>query len=439
MSEKFTTNILDLNENCLIEICKFLGANDLLALYEAHPHPVLYNPIKFVISKIKINFYRIKQIENFCKIFRNQFSNIRIDIHIPDLPVRSARELLINNYKNGYVEHLEIGCHILTQKMFKRNLLSLKSLKSFRSWGIDSRRTFTTMLKDLKDISSLYICDAKFVFGTDLLKNIIHCHHLESLSIDTKQVTFKSKQCVRLNFPSIKHFKLMVRYNKADLSVILKHFPNIQTFNLEQNCRAEISNMHEILNLSKLKDFSVCCFNDRLPLEPLFSVISKLAEINALDSFELKIPVPGSKINGNLIHVLCKMSNLKTLKLHASSSFNIKFIKIAEKLKNLQEFEFYSSYNINKQYNKAVLLLFALTNENVRKLNFYSCNFEIPSIEDFYDQLVVICQSGKNKRCLNVTLYDDKHIKRSKSSLYTNKLVNLKACELPLIYGTWII
>lgn len=134
------------------------------------------------------------------------------------------------------------------------------------------------------------------------------------------------------NLPYFAHLKhLELRLNEEfEREIGLEHFPNIERLYLWGTTlyKEFLTELPKLTRLRKLSlDFDETFQQD---LEAMFSM---LAETNSLDGLNVRM---GYAIDStNFIEKLCKMTNLKRLRLSLDSSFNGHLLRIAENLQNL--------------------------------------------------------------------------------------------------------
>lgn len=353
------TTILDLNDNCLLEVFGFLDSRELIAaadvctrfrenaahfsrtktetlhLTEHSAHSVyVYSRLRMFgafVKSVSIDMDgvaekpRTKYGKRFIEVSSRYCTKMHIELMIYNLDLNDEIAFLMQPLL-ARVRKLFL-CNCKFGKSFRQNLPlwspELLELEFGPDWisENDGEKAIDRKFPKLESISAFW--------GHDNVKNI-----------DFKVFMMQNPQLKRVH---MKHCKVL---NESIFQSIATYVPQIEEIAFNTGDSIDINSIKYIGQLRNLKSFSfeVTCRDDHM----LQSILQELASAkNSLESLEIGYFTFGLCGNENkLIELISKFQNLKKLQLRCSRDLKaVHLIKICKHLKNLSEICVYAKYS----------------------------------------------------------------------------------------------
>lgn len=109
--EKKDLTILDLNEDCLIEICGYLTFDDLLQLFRVHKQ--FHGAIGGVLPVVCVNLHfdtqeEAEYIEKFLQVYGNHIKNLEFSLRCGGWKSEMTEKFIKNYCSNGIVSNCKL-------------------------------------------------------------------------------------------------------------------------------------------------------------------------------------------------------------------------------------------------------------------------------------------------------------------------------------------
>lgn len=357
--EQFTTKLVDLNTECLIEICNYLNCKDLFNLKKTHwkfgdaidyvVSTSISDQMLFTINAESGDFQNdLSFVKKCLKTFGDRMKYLAIDLAHFNKTNENARAMCQNDVEKAVQDYCSVAGNNIRYAVFHnfrlRTTTFLNTNKSLFE-GLDSLTwiTDTDYINEEKELLDLL----EFV-TTSKLKEIIiipfYLHQMRlNVNIFPKIAASQLERCIIALGKSKRYFdKIELPINKTlkyldldecvyDLE-ILENFPNIEHLSYWY----KKSPLEPILRLTKLRELEL---GGRLIMRVL-PFLSKLADANQIESFSYIADATKDEIN-----IFSKMTNLIELKICVTTE-NIHCLpQLAENLKKLRKITFFLSGN----------------------------------------------------------------------------------------------
>lgn len=434
---KRNLHIFELNDFCLIEICKYLNLEDYLRLYKTHSifHKYIAGALLsqcITIDKRIMEKYTHWKIEEFFKIF---------GIHINGLCLQNCDllywETIVQHCSTGNLKNCEIHGGEFVEMLQQENLMKIffGQLKTLVLQNTNiGVTTFKTLISyNSGELKELIVChndtnhgrnvdnQPTVIQNADLMQRIILLD-LEKLQLKCP-FTLSKEEVDGLPTSLTVNDLVLSKLCGENISII-QHFPQIERLNLNNFRMYNELVTETILGLKNLKYLTLDGFNWSSEAEQRAEfqlLLYKLAKVNRLE--KLVLFVDEEVFSEAVFSNICKMTNLKTLRL----LMNCQAIKpylpnIAQCLKKLREFKFLYSFAVKYVEFESIVCGFIEIAENMRVLH-----LRMPPFFDWYTKvyakLTKIREKQNNTNVLIVTMHDN--YQRSSMVECKNKYVKM--------------
>lgn len=328
--EEKLLKIIDLNDDCLIEISRYLNSKDLMALSEANSR--FHSVIQSVVPHVCIDVNQNVNLEGAGKFFKKFGDEMKI-LRISNA---TALEQLVEYLNGGQIENREL-CYVTTvlnEEFIEENLTFFTSLKVFKLNYIKfTRHCYEKIFNSITEVRELH------------LDKVVFCDEIELNDILTKMHSFRRLKAFGLLFcrvnTGVDCGLLPINTTIEELTLkqqglnftILNHFPNVRSLNARY---LNETFDYKSFNMNNLRELSLCYGGDNE--EPLVrSLLSTLAQSNGLDCLEL-VAFTCAEFPEQILQSVGKMTNLKELSLVSLGSIDVDIIAFAKNLKRLKKF-----------------------------------------------------------------------------------------------------
>lgn len=316
------TNLLDLNDDCLLETLSYLSENDLCALVDSCRR--LRNVCEnFVRSKYKTKWFELKRSvdsQNFMQNFGKVLTRMTIDCRELDqcpekfllVDFTNLLELTVVDVKfsSNFVNQTKALCQNLINlsiASFKikiddndlqQFILACTKLESLNIYARPDDAISTRFLKNrfsaMKKISIRKQYDAKLNYQRAHIQKFLELNpQIESVTFDFQKTQINSQI-----FEDIVKYSMNIKSIQIRLSGFVKKFVN------------DLANLHR---LDHLVELNINC-NGR----GIADVIHALSKRDLLETLGLSY----TSFDVGLVNALCQLTKLKTLKLYNMSGIN---------------------------------------------------------------------------------------------------------------------
>lgn len=428
-NENAKVKLIDLDTSCLIRILKYLNYDDLYNLNQTHSsfnaaieHVVSTKKFLFCIPAVYTDEWivdyeksleKMQQINNFLKVFGRDIQYLNIEFNCKSdkfyVSLCNLFETAIECYcSNGNVKHCTFGNFNLRTEFVNDSGKFFKSMESLQIGNVVDEMDFYRImdLVVLQGNLKMFTAEEQMLCSdTHTVFQKIAASHLETCIIDCESswqnIDVSSMSPHSKPNLTLKHLEL--RRLSYDLRILVKYFPNIE----QLNYWVEKNPPDPILQLTKLKKLSLDFYMDEC-FEHV-SFFQQLGKRNQLESLKLTILIDSIFIDNRkkeqFIVALCKMTTLKSLKLHMDFAVTNYLVKIGRSLKGLKKFDFTihipDANNKQKSEMMQALLDFIKSSKALCTLKLW-WNFD--HLQKFYDELVLIRQIRSHNAVLNVHL-----------------------------------
>lgn len=425
-------NIIHLNDFCLIEIFKYLSFGDLFELHkvDSRIHKAIGTVLYQKNVKVTIEDENILQIQSFLKIFKGQVRNLELSVLSKSSKARA--KILISLYcSDGVVEHFTSSYTIDSQflsEFIGKNKDFFKTLKTIEFHNGQMEDSILNMM--FEQIPAIQTMRFIGIINTiiDFLPKLVRCqlHTFEGILLDILGNTANVE-----NLPTISSIKTLILSTTFSELTVLNCFPNVENLNLTVlNYDAEFPNSLSIIkNLKNLKQLTLVL--ESVSKVELESFLSAMADINKLDYLSLKLCQYVEKVNFetnlDILPILCKFTNLKSLCLNTSWQFKSSLITLATNLTQLNRLEIKGDeMKFNKKFEILGTVCGIVSNaKNLHSLSTqFSCDEKLTKhfYEQLYDEISTIRENQSSKTILDVYVVVPKG---SRCFIQTHKLVKM--------------
>lgn len=454
ISNKMT--ILDLSEDCLTEIVKYLDYNDLSELLKIHQH--FYNPIDRVVPKKMLTFAlsddyankcaaEMKSIAKFIVYFGKRLKQLKIHLpahynyryqEIATLAYNYMETLIESFCANKNVKHLSLDHFTFSKEFIKDNGTFIRSLQSLElniTHMRCSRRCYP-FLSMLNSVTKLKIEVNQS--NRNLIRVILDKLNLNQ--VETLQlVGFESKVRFRDLPISATIKRLEIPNCRCKPQSLVNHFPNLEYLEFG---KGDVSySLSPLLELPNLRHLSLIYSTDTNRY--LRSFINALAEGSLLETLKLKSDqiLNNSYYDAEMILAtnLHRLINLRKLSLSTTFSYRNHLKDIARNLTELRQFEFGYQLSIPNMRSSAEeqkvireILKFVELSEKLVKLT-VTLRLTYVDVPKFFRKLTKIRQEQRSREILYVLLIAKDG--RNNSNL-NSKYVNLSCKSIPRVHCT---
>lgn len=413
--EENTKNILDLDDDCLIHICNFVESYDLLTLFQANT--LFHNAIGAAVMNVEIELYEMgKIVERFFEKFGSGMRKLNIWTENTQWT-----EYIIQKYiSRENIQHCIFpGYSRIDIEFIERNSYFFKSLKSLaiECATIDqlALQKLSTIILNLKEFS---ICFENSMSDlTYFLSNLASCP-LEVLSLWQVNFDFEIKH-IHGNIPVMKNLKRLKMQIDCESIDVLKTFPNIHSLYLMLH-----PNIFPDLTLQHFGNLKVLTLRmeeiDEVPNshELIAGFLKQLIHLNTLELLSLTSVYGYTNFTPEIIRIICKMTNLKTLSLYGFLTLPIAcLLSFSHSLKNLRTMKMQPKEIYLGTNEKSIIYGFIGVCANLSTLTIGDLEL-IPDIDldQFYDTLATIRENQINKNVLTVNIRNgnERFIQKSK-------------------------
>lgn len=431
--------IFDLNDNCLIEIVKFLEPKDLFSLTKVHKK--FHNAIGHVVAadgtkEIQLGGYHKleskKNVENFFRLFGNKIRNLVIDPNWMGMHPRRAEKLFTRYCCAGNIEICKFVSFSVRNGVLAKNLPFFESLKSLKVTGVVNSAAVERVLLAANQLETLVIGDG---FGEkDKLLHIIAAQQkLKKLHFSYYNFGRASNEFTRLPInTTLSHLSVTLYWDSISL---LNQFPNIETLKLRMFRRTQETGVvfTPIIKMAKLKQLKLTLSSSGEESSGLQMLLMSLAKLRTLDHLELDLHLAYYKEQmADIIKHLSEITNLKSLSLSVSV-FSLKYfslIDLAMNLKKMHTFRFdcqFASFGRNNNFDvidEEVIFEFVSHSENLKTfvIGTYKERKRLNSSK-LYRRLASMFDNSRNERKLTITVRNMGE--RDTFSLNAHKLVKM--------------
>lgn len=318
------TNLLDLNDDCLTEMLSYLSEDGWSAL--AGTSSRLKNVCEhFVRTKYRTNLFELKRSvgsQNFMQNFGKVLTRITID------------------------------CRELDQCPENFLLVDFTNLVELAMVDVKFSSNFVNRTKGLcQNLIKLSIASFKIkIDDNDLRQLVLACTKLESLNIYAKPNGAISTRFLDHRFPAMKeisirkHYDAELDYQRAHMQKFLEQNPQIESVTFDfQKTQIDSKIFDDISKYSmnvksiqiRLSGFGKGFKNDLANLNRLENLVELdvngngkgIADvIHAFSNLET-LGLSNTSFDAGLVNALCKLIQLKTLKLYQVSGMNLTSLK----------------------------------------------------------------------------------------------------------------
>lgn len=422
-SVKKPTHIFDLNDDCLTSIFNYLDGKSFFQLHVVHPrfHKPIQMALKNVCIQLEFQYGRttettLNQIEKFFAKHGNDIKSLAFSVqqfwHYP-----AYIDLLLRNYcANGNVKNCTFeNIHILQQIVEKNpHFIEALQMLKIKKTQMD-QSTIASILNAVGETTKLdfELHDLKQMTNIRPTHNITNLHFVANGIHDFTDDDIKDVPII----PTIKHLTLLANDRNYK---ILRKFPNIESLEIS-DLNDELDYMVQpIENLQKLKKLSYY----GVAKNKMASIISQVSA--NLEELQLIWTEEGCD-HLNIIELLCSISNLKILYLHTSVLFDASFVKLAQRLKNLQSFVFYGSfYGTTRNQEKIAeknLCEFIRQAGQLRTLKYWMPNLDLKYVNKLYNNFVSVREKQNAEHLLYVVLFNQT---QPAKCIYRNRWVKMR-------------
>lgn len=329
--------IVDLNDDCLIEVTKHLNSKDLMALFEAHDR--FHTAIGSVVSHRCIVVETDSDLEIADKFFKKFGAKMRT------LRISNATALrqLMKYLNGGQIENCELESVFSAGDPWfaEENLTFFTTLEVLKLSRIDFTRSdyeqifnVITQVRTL-DLNTVYFAEEVTII--DVLTKIRSFNRLRTFSLIRCGFEIEGNRGLLPANTTIEE----LTWGPHSLEfAILNHFPNVRSLRIEfLNETFE----YEPLEMDNLKKLSLSYFNEESLID---SLLSTLAQSNGLDCLELEI-FSDEKLP-DILKSVAEMTNLKELCLELRVEYAVDITEFARNLKQLRQFSFQSQGHVEE-------------------------------------------------------------------------------------------
>lgn len=382
----YKARIIDLNEECLTEILKFMDLEDLVRLSKIHSrfHPAIRSVLRTTETVIYSSRVNLKALKIFLQTFGDEIRSLTLF----GGPLSNTQE---------FIEYLLIDfCGNVKKCTFdtKPSLKFVQNIKWFDSLEVlefRSKSFSRDMVVKSTKLTTLKVVGEAVMDSFWEIVSSIKSDGIVSLII--KQTDFGAQGLTV--FHGVKHLSLKCA---SWPNSPLDHFPNIESFTAECSNNESIAPlMDSISNLKFLK---------RLRLDLLFVDVDKqtidllVGRLPANFDF-LHLNLQNGEMSDEAMQRIEKMTDLKFFELTTKQPFNTNLLKIAHSIKQLSVL---NKISATTDLDKCMVYIFVelATNLQTMKINFVNLNDV--DIDAFYDEMAKIREKQNNKYTLSVTL-----------------------------------
>lgn len=402
-------HVLDLNDDCLLEIFSYLNCIDLSAC----------NQTSVRFSQIAGEVFRKKHTSiNLTDTVLGEYSNVGSS-HLTLLQIRN----LFVSF-GSQIRKLKVASMSFKEENRYRVLdLIMRSCAQLRALcltGFSIKESLykpgNTFFYNLEELS-LSLCE----LNDSIRRVFVQCHSLRKLTIQSDSNLNGS--CLAMQFPRLESITLIMnsdietqnlytffRLNPQLIAIKIFHcggcifdeifpkianlLPNLESLSIEVDYFQNfVSNIMHLLRLDKLKELQLNC--------SMYSIASFIDELAKKDTIEV-LHLSDGLLNDHLIDALVKCKRLKSLKLCSMPSVHNRFL--VELAKNLP----LTSFHVSKcqTLTASGIIQFASLATNLKNLYITNSSFEIN--DQFYHNLVDIYKKRNTQLTLSLVKMNPK-------------------------------
>lgn len=413
--EENKLKIVDLNDDCLTEIAKYLNTQDLMALFEAHRrfHPAVGNVVPhrcIVVDELK----DLGKVHKFLEKCGDKIRTMRIvNIEASDMKV------LLKYLTGGQIESCEFGYEattVMSEDFIEENSTFFKSLKTLKLTKINLTGSACEKLFDVItevrriDLYWVYFPNETSIF--DVLTKIYSLRHLKTLwLVFCNLITAGDRNLLPIN-TNIE--ELGLEQISLDFA-FLSHFPNLRNLHVKY---LNESFDYESLKFDNLKKLSLCYFDEVSLVESLLSVS---AQSNDLES--LKIIAHKKGMFSDIVQCVLKLTNLKELDIKVTDTLDVN-VDIIEFAKNLQQLRKFSLHWPDDDLDEAKVCEFI---QLVPGLELFRAKVPNSALYSLFDKITEIRRSQKGKVGLVIECVEDQY--NGPLVIQKNQYVQVRKCN----------
>lgn len=402
--------ILDLNDDCLMAICEFLGSKELFALHRTHRrfHNAILAVVKNVPVKIRTSDYKTKEDgENLGKFLQLIGAKIKnITFYVDSAWKTINVEHLVHVYcSRGNVKECTFSELELSAGFIRNHVTFFRALTSLSLEEVNvSESVFKTLARKIDGIEKFKIHNARI--DTVQMMLSIAAFGTETLDLGRywTSITLKELERLKVN-SSVKQLKMQICYRNERM---LQHFPQVNSLELEGARIYSSSILNLVLKLKNLTTLSLgwTLVPEDTEIDGLQSFLESLAVSNTLNALALDL-TNGLQIE-EICEALCKLTNLKKLCLSTSEMyFDSSMLDLARSLTELQTFQFFIRGAYFDVTDEEIMLKFLEIAKNLRSLCFRALGLKNRRIYQlFYDEVVDIREEQETEHVLNIEICD---------------------------------
>lgn len=398
--------IMDLNDDCLIDIFKRLPVRDLCSVAEVNTR--FKQDAKYVFSALYKRFHTLVLVLQSAKgryeitlnemrsILKN-FGSLIIDLDVSKMSFKSTHNNrildLIIKYCAGALKELTLEWFSIKGNILQKLRPIFESLEKLSLDNCEINNSIGSLLKNCKELKKLKVCNQDYIdrncnfieqqfpqLESICFKSVDMIKESNLLALFTKNPNIKKIKIIRCEYITDKLFKL-VADNLKDLEKL--------TVSLTNYSSSFTQNLEPIKNLENLKKLQLKCGH-----RSISTIISNLESNDNLTHLVLGKTIADEQ----LIDSLCAMPNLSVLKLVAVQNFKESYLKeIGKNMCDLTELELTDCRGVS---NDAIIKLVNQTKQ-LQTLSVHEVEVNVD--ETLYNRLLEIVQARLNKTKLVVS------------------------------------
>lgn len=337
--QKNRSNILDLNDDCLIKVLSFLEFEDIFNLHKAHQrfNAAIAANLKDVVIQIRDD--NCQRMESFLRKFGGKMKRIQLFMEA-ECNSRQIEALITKYCNKGNIEHCSVIQFHINVPFFENNSNLFRSLRSLKLSQIDlDNDLFHRILDTAAHMADLDLEFFAFANGmSHFLMKLSSCRHLRSLRFYCSRILNDDKvECA----PRLNSLQTLCMYLFTEQTWILAHFPNVKNLTLSISWPGHYSliPLTELTSLKRL-DLQMGQVTDA----DLYSLLQHLAVRNTLEHLTLGVRTVYNgrrtevdyKNDFAIVDILSRCTRLESLVLQTPWEFKFRILNLVQPLTRLR-------------------------------------------------------------------------------------------------------